>query len=75
VGAGVLWIPAPAFVLTSLNLVPFWIKILFSIIVMIWVAIAITIIQFRRLRPTAAVLLVPYLLWVSYATYLNAGYA
>ena len=36
--------------------------------------IAWTIARFRRLDPIAAVLLVPYLLWVSYATSLNAGF-
>jgi benzodiazapine receptor len=43
------------------------------VIVALWIAIAITIAQFRRLEALAAALLIPYLLWVSYATYLNAG--
>ena len=37
-------------------------------------AIIVTIAYFRKLRSIAAVLMIPYLLWVSYATYLNAGY-
>ncbi|HEY1122448.1 MAG TPA: TspO/MBR family protein [Haloferula sp.] len=37
-------------------------------------AIAATIIHFRPLDKLAAALLVPYLLWVCYATYLNAGF-
>ena len=44
------------------------------IIIAMWCAIAITISQFRKIQPLAAALMVPYLLWVSYATYLNAGY-
>ncbi|HEY1121522.1 MAG TPA: TspO/MBR family protein [Haloferula sp.] len=37
-------------------------------------AIATTIVRFRPLDKVAAALLVPYLLWVCYATYLNAGF-
>jgi translocator protein len=40
-------------------------------IVLLWVMIVATIIAFRRLRPGAAALLVPYLLWVSFAAALN----
>lgn len=36
-------------------------------------AIGVTITTFWRIAPVAALALVPYLLWVSYATYLNAG--
>lgn len=43
-------------------------------IVLMWLAIAITIILFWRIRPAAGMLLVPYLAWVSYATTLNAGF-
>jgi tryptophan-rich sensory protein len=43
------------------------------VIVALGAAIAMTIAKFRRLDALAAALLVPYLLWVSYATYLNAG--
>jgi tryptophan-rich sensory protein len=41
------------------------------VIIVLWLAILITIIRFARLSMGAAVLLVPYLLWVSFATYLN----
>jgi len=40
-------------------------------IVVLWFAIAATIVLFYRIRRTAALLLVPYLAWVSYATALN----
>ncbi len=41
------------------------------IIVLLWVAIVLNILVFRKISRTAAWLLVPYLLWVSFATYLN----
>lgn len=43
-------------------------------IVVLWVLIAITLIQFWRHRPAAGLLLVPYLLWVSFATALNYAF-
>ena len=45
------------------------------VIVLMWVFIFLTIRAFAEVSKPAAYLLVPYLLWVSYATYLNAGYA
>ena len=42
-------------------------------IVALWVAIAVTIVAFFRVVPAAAALLVPYWLWVSFATLLNAA--
>ncbi len=41
------------------------------LIVVMAVAIAVTIVLFRRVRPAAALLLLPYLAWVLFATYLN----
>jgi tryptophan-rich sensory protein len=35
--------------------------------------VALTILVFRRVRPLAAALLLPYLGWIMYAAYLNAG--
>lgn len=40
-------------------------------IVLLWLAILATILAFRRVHPTAAWLLVPYLAWVSFAAFLN----
>jgi translocator protein len=40
-------------------------------IVLLWMAIAATIVLFWRVRPAAGALLIPYILWVSYATALN----
>jgi benzodiazapine receptor len=43
------------------------------VIVALWIMILMTTLKFRPLDRLAAGLLIPYLLWVSYATYLNAG--
>lgn len=42
-----------------------------AVIIALWLAIVITLILFYRVSPPAAWLLIPYLLWVSYATLLN----
>lgn len=42
-------------------------------IVPLWGVLAATVVQFYRVRPLAGLLLVPYLLWTSFATALNAG--
>lgn len=42
-------------------------------IVVLWCLILATIWEFRQVRPGAQKLLIPYLLWVSFAVYLNAG--
>jgi benzodiazapine receptor len=38
------------------------------------VLIGLTIVRFARLRPIAAAMMAPYLLWSGYATYLNLGF-
>ncbi len=43
----------------------------FADIVLLWALIAATLISFWRIRPLAGALLVPYLLWVSFASALN----
>ena len=40
-------------------------------IIALWLAILATIWQFSKIEKTAAILLVPYLLWVSFASFLN----
>lgn len=42
-------------------------------IIAMWVFILLTIIQFRKLSTLAAILLIPYLLWVSFASILNGS--
>ena len=41
-------------------------------IVLLWILIVWTMVVFARVHKVAGVLLIPYLLWVSFATYLNA---
>lgn len=43
----------------------------FAEVLLLWVLIVATLVAFRRVRPLAAWLLVPYLLWVSFASVLN----
>lgn len=45
----------------------------FAEIVVLWAAIAATLVTFGRASAAAAGLLVPYLLWVTYATALNGA--
>jgi tryptophan-rich sensory protein len=40
-------------------------------IILLWFAILLTIIQFRNISKTASYLLLPYILWVSFAMLLN----
>jgi tryptophan-rich sensory protein len=42
-------------------------------IILLWAAILASIILFWRISTFSAVLLVPYLAWITYAVYLNAG--
>ena len=42
-------------------------------IVLLWAAIVATALAFRRVRPAAAALLLPYLAWVSFALALNVA--
>ena len=43
----------------------------FADVLLLWAMIAATLIAFWRIRPLAGALLVPYLLWVSFASVLN----
>ena len=42
-----------------------------AVIVLLWAAIVLTILIFKRISKPAAWLLLPYILWVSFAAYLN----
>ncbi len=48
-----------------------WPGVAFAEIVLLWLAIVATLAAFRRVSRTATLLLVPYLLWVTFATVLN----
>lgn len=43
-------------------------------IVLLWLTIVAMLVLFYRVKPAAAYLNVPYLLWVTFATILTAGY-
>ena len=42
-------------------------------LVLLWVLVALMILSFRKIDPIAAWLQIPYLLWLTFAAYLNAG--
>ena len=44
------------------------------VIVMLWISIVMTGIQFYRINRLAGYLLIPYLVWVSFATHLNFSF-
>lgn len=44
------------------------------VIILMWIFIVLTISNFSRHSKLAAILLLPYLIWVSFAFYLNLGY-
>ena len=43
-------------------------------IVVLWISIIVMLRLFYKLKPWAAYINIPYLLWVSFATALNAAY-
>lgn len=43
----------------------------FAIIILLWLSIVLTMIKFRKISKAAFWLLVPYILWVSFASVLN----
>lgn len=45
----------------------------FAWILLLWVLILVMILAFRRTDETAAKLQIPYLIWVTFAAYLNCG--
>lgn len=72
--------PALAVFLVQLALNALWSPVFFGlrsplagavVIVLLWLAIVITIFLFWQVAKPAALLLIPYILWVSYASVLN----
>ncbi len=45
----------------------------FLVLIALWVAIYLTVRAFARIKELAGDLMIPYLLWVSFAGYLNLG--
>ncbi|MBQ7775247.1 MAG: tryptophan-rich sensory protein [Lachnospiraceae bacterium] len=50
-----------------------WFFFSFLWLVLLWVLIVVTIIRFYRISKPAGWLLIPYLVWVTFAGYLNFG--
>ena len=42
-------------------------------LLLLWVLVGLMILSFRKTDPTAALLQIPYLIWLTFAAYLNAG--
>lgn len=49
------------------------ISLAFINIILLWISIVLCIISFYEIDKPASYLLIPYLLWVSYATFLNGS--
>ena len=52
-----------------------WYWAAFVLLVLLWIGIYLTMYQFGQIDDTAENLLIPYLLWVTFAGYLNLGVA
>ena len=50
-----------------------WYVFAFFWLVLLWVLIFVTLVRFYRLSKPAGYLMIPYLLWVTFAGYLNLG--
>ena len=68
-----VWTPVFFGLYPSIGVAALWIAT--GIILALDVAVLLTLVSFARVRRLAAALLVPYLLWVLYATTLNIGIA
>jgi translocator protein len=47
----------------------------FAVIIGLWLAVAATLIAFSSIDPVAGALFVPYLAWVTFASFLNRAVA
>ncbi len=47
----------------------------FICIIALWISILLTILRYKKIDPTAAYLQIPYLVWVTFAAYLNLAIA
>ena len=52
-----------------------WYFVAFILLLVLWAFIYLTLYFFGKIDDTAQTLLIPYLLWVTFAGYLNAGVA
>ena len=52
-----------------------WLWAAFVIIMLLWIAIIVMISVFRKINPVSAYINIPYLVWVTFAAYLNLATA
>ncbi len=45
----------------------------FILLIILWIFVLLTIISFYRINKTAGLIMIPYLLWLTFAAYLNLG--
>lgn len=45
----------------------------FIILIVLWIFVLLTIISFYKINKTAGLLMIPYLIWLTFAAYLNLG--
>ena len=50
-----------------------WYFFSFVWLVLLWILVLLMILQFRKIRPVAGYLNIPYLVWLTFAGYLNFG--
>jgi len=43
-------------------------------IILLWISLVVMLVMFYKIRPVAAYINIPYILWVSFAAVLNASY-
>ena len=45
-----------------------------AIVIIMDILATITIVEFLKISKTAGLILIPYLIWIVFATYINAGF-
>ena len=50
-----------------------WRLAAFAVLIALWIMVALTLRAFSKIDETAADLLLPYILWITFAAYLNLG--
>lgn len=50
-----------------------WRLVAFMVLIGLWVLVALTLREFSKIDETAGDLLLPYILWITFAAYLNLG--
>lgn len=50
-----------------------WRLVAFMVLIVLWILVALTLRAFSQIDETAGDLLLPYILWITFAAYLNLG--